>query len=115
MAEQVWKLYCPLMKELCTNGHTKKMGKDEHGELVRCALWQERNFVDKENQVVAVRACYFHHSLSMSIVNANEISRNTASTDKVANEVAKVRQTPVQFILPAPADTPAIEHNGRPD
>jgi len=31
--------YCPIMKEICTDGWTKKMGEDKDGVRPQCRFW----------------------------------------------------------------------------
>ncbi len=40
MSEERKRMYCPLMKEMCINGHTKSMGQDQKtGEQPKCRFW----------------------------------------------------------------------------
>ena len=40
MSESRKCMYCPIMKEMCINGHTKSMGENkETGEQYKCRFW----------------------------------------------------------------------------
>lgn len=120
-----WRLFCPLMKELCINGHTKTMGHDADQVPVPCALWQERLVFNAETkQVEPVRACYFHHDVVLAINQIQSTEHVRASTDEVRKELAFIRglatpqpedpPSPILEVEKSPNELPAGGMNGRP-
>lgn len=113
-----WRLFCPLMKELCVNGHTKSMGVDADEVPINCAFWQERMVIVPETkQIEPARACYFHHATAISLNQIQATNQGTASTDEVRKELAFIRGLSTGQLLEAekaPAELPDGSDHGRP-
>lgn len=93
------KRFCPLMKEWCVKGWTPSMGKTAEDFPIEgaCAAWEPMDIlIESEGRTVRVFDCTeFRWKQDV----AEEISKETfqagASTDKVANEVAKFHATSI--------------------
>lgn len=86
--------FCPLMKEMCTDGWTKSMGQDKKtGKRPLCAAWQSVEvFNHTEKTVTPVYDCsVFGWPTDLMTEMAQEVTCTTASTDKVANQIMKQR------------------------
>lgn len=93
------KRFCPLMKEDCIKGWTPSMGKDENGfpREGACAAWEPVGvYLREKDQVVTIFDCTeFRWAVDILEEIAKESFQAGASTDKVANEVAKFHATSI--------------------
>ena len=101
------KRYCPKMKEWCTRGWTHSMGYEGEGDekiplFGACAAWQPVPLMDKEKKISeTVYDCSVYswvYDLLTEI--SSKLTFTTASTDKVANEVAKQHATQIATLSP---------------
>lgn len=107
-----WKEYCPLMKEVCVDGHVKSMGEDNDGRQIKCAYFVHMMGTNPQTgQPVNEGKCAVNWLPILLVENANEIRKTAASTDKVASEVAKTRGAPMRIELSQNGHLPAIQND----
>lgn len=96
MANQ-WKKWCPLIKGTCINGFSKGiMPENEKGERETCAFFViTKGMNPQTGQEMDDPGCSIYFMPILQIEVAQKIRQATASTDKVATEVAKHHATAV--------------------
>lgn len=96
------KRYCPLMKEMCNQGWTVSMGKDDEGLplLGVCAAWQPVTiYKPNGNSNEEIHDCsQFGWNPDLLTAIAQESNQGAASADKVATEVAKFHATSLAML-----------------
>lgn len=111
-----WKQYCPMMKALCVEGHTREMGEDADGRQIVCAYFVTLAGSNPQTgEPINEGKCAINWLPILTIENSNEQRKTAASVDKVATEVSKTRDIPIQIEL-TPPQAPRLSLNGsKPD
>ena len=82
----VWKVWCPIIKDRCVNGHNKIMGEDETNEKVRCMKWMKLAGIHPQTgQAVDEWKCKEHWDVLLAVENAKETRETAASVDSHRN------------------------------
>lgn len=101
-----------MMKSLCVDGHTKEMGEDSDGRHVKCAYFVVLAGANPQTgDPINDGRCAVSWLPLLTIENSNQQRKTAASVDKVANEVAKTRDIPIQIEL-TPPQAPRLSLNG---
>lgn len=107
--------FCPLMKQTCTRGWTKDMGKTAGvPNFGACAAWQPVTLRDvKAGETFTARACsVFETNAGMLAEIAKETAEAGASSDKVATEVQAFHATSIA-VMPEPVRVELMARNPR--
>lgn len=104
--------FCPMMRERCASGSTKSMGEDPAtGAPLKCAAWRGLPMTNKEQtEIREVHACaIFEWPPQLGFEHSTLLHQARASSDKVATEVSRIRETPVEIYLPHPQEKNPLE------
>lgn len=88
------KVACPLNGKLCIDGSREDFPSDDVGGKVKCRWWQHLAGKDPQSEkVIDQFDCAIAWMPTVTIEGAQMSRQTGASVDKVANEVAAVKQS----------------------
>ena len=91
MQDKIDRKYCicPLIKEMCVNGHTKSMGSDEKtGEAYVCRWWTHIVGKDPQSEKqIDWFDCAIAWLPTIGIEQSQMIRQNSSGLDKTANVI----------------------------
>ena len=88
---KTWRAFCPLLKGTCVNGFVKGvMPESEDGERTKCAFFITLAGTNPQtNEVINDPGCSIPFLPIIQLEGNQHVRQVAASTDKVANQVAK--------------------------
>lgn len=108
MSEARKCMYCPFMKELCINGHTKSMGQDEKtGEQPKCRFWiglQGKH--PQSGKPIDEFDCSFAWQPTLMVEQARVQNGTAEAMESVRNRVKDATDTLKQIAMTPPPPVP---------